>query len=156
MQDFTFSDGTVVPAGASIGAPMGAIHRDPENYEDPGTFDGFRFWRIREKMRDKRKDVEFAEDGEEWRICLTGAGTGYLAFGGGCHVWYCTALDPSGVHYSSLVLQPWPFLRIVGTEVPHGVYSIKLRHQDAQRKKTTGRYVVWNMLSPGPEGGSHV
>lgn len=126
MQDFTFSEGTVVPAGASIGAPLGAIHRDPENYEDPGTFDGFRFWRIREKMREGRQDVELAEDDKEWRNRHTGTGTGYLAFGGGRSAWYRNSLDPCGVRYSPLVLQSRPLLCIAGTQVPHGVCSTQL------------------------------
>lgn len=85
MQDFTFSDGTVVPAGALLCAPQKAVHRDQESYEDPGTFDGFRFWRIREKMRDERQG-ENGEDDEEWRNRLTGTGIGFLTFGGGRHV----------------------------------------------------------------------
>lgn len=93
MQDFAFSDGTVVPAGASICAPQIAVHRDQESYEDPGTFDGFRFWRIREKMRDERPGKD-GEDDEEWRNRLTGTGTGFLTFGGGRHAWYVVQFFP--------------------------------------------------------------
>lgn len=41
--EFKFSDGTVIPAGAKVGASSLILHRDPEVYDDPGIFDGFRF-----------------------------------------------------------------------------------------------------------------
>lgn len=40
---FTFSDGTVMPAGTKIGTPSLILHRDAEVYENPEVFDGFRF-----------------------------------------------------------------------------------------------------------------
>jgi cytochrome P450 len=42
---FTFSDGTVLPMGAKVETPSLILHRNPEIYADPGTFDGFRFSR---------------------------------------------------------------------------------------------------------------
>ncbi|KAK3387830.1 cytochrome P450 [Podospora didyma] len=42
---FRFSDGTVIPAGPMIAAPGYVIQRDPEIYENPEDFDGFRFTR---------------------------------------------------------------------------------------------------------------
>lgn len=42
-QEFRFSDGTILPAGAKVGTPSLILHRDPEVYENPDSFDGFRF-----------------------------------------------------------------------------------------------------------------
>jgi hypothetical protein len=41
--DFTFSNGTHVPAHNWIVVPQQAQMKDPSNYEDPETFNGFRF-----------------------------------------------------------------------------------------------------------------
>lgn len=43
MSDFTFSDGTYVPAGNYIKIAERALMLDPRNYNDPMKFDGFRF-----------------------------------------------------------------------------------------------------------------
>ena len=43
LKTFTFSDGTVIPAGAKIGSPTYFTQRDPKIYENPDVFDGFRF-----------------------------------------------------------------------------------------------------------------
>ncbi|KAI4958675.1 hypothetical protein J4E86_004280 [Alternaria arbusti] len=40
---FSFSDGYTLPAGSHFAFPIQAIQRDPENYQDPLTFRGFRF-----------------------------------------------------------------------------------------------------------------
>jgi len=45
IKPFTFSDGTVIPAGAKIGSPNLFLQRDPSIYENPEQFDGFRFVR---------------------------------------------------------------------------------------------------------------
>ncbi|PGH14610.1 hypothetical protein AJ79_02945 [Helicocarpus griseus UAMH5409] len=42
---FTFSNGTVIPVGAKIGAPTLILHRDEGSYENPDVFDGYRFSR---------------------------------------------------------------------------------------------------------------
>ncbi|PLN81947.1 cytochrome P450 [Aspergillus taichungensis] len=43
-KEFRFSDGTVLPPGAKIGSPSLFLHRDPEVFEDPEMFNGFRFY----------------------------------------------------------------------------------------------------------------
>ncbi|KAF8330121.1 cytochrome P450 [Amanita rubescens] len=63
-KDFTFSDGTTIPAGNFI---------DPDNYADGETFDGFRF----EKMREK--------EGESSKHSLVSLDLDYLLFGHGRH-----------------------------------------------------------------------
>ncbi|KAJ7247865.1 cytochrome P450 [Mycena haematopus] len=49
MKDFTFSDGTTVPAGTLVGIPVLAEHHDEANYANAGVFDPFRFSRMREQ-----------------------------------------------------------------------------------------------------------
>ncbi len=41
--DFTFSDGTVIPAGNFVATAVTAIHEDETSYEHPEDFDGLRF-----------------------------------------------------------------------------------------------------------------
>jgi cytochrome P450 len=43
IKDFTFSEGTRIPKGTVLSAPIVSIHQDEEYYENPTTFDGFRF-----------------------------------------------------------------------------------------------------------------
>ncbi|KEF61463.1 uncharacterized protein A1O9_03029 [Exophiala aquamarina CBS 119918] len=56
---FTFSDGTVIPAGAKIGSPTRFAHRDPKIYKNPEEFDGFRFARIRDGTTDNTVSASY-------------------------------------------------------------------------------------------------
>ncbi|KAK0187862.1 cytochrome P450 [Armillaria mellea] len=49
QKDFTFSDGTVVPAGAHVSVASAATHFDADKYEDPCEFKRWRFFEMREK-----------------------------------------------------------------------------------------------------------
>ncbi|KAJ7717646.1 cytochrome P450 [Mycena maculata] len=49
LKDFTFSDGTTVPAGTLIALPILAEHHSQANYTNGGAFDPFRFSRMREE-----------------------------------------------------------------------------------------------------------
>ena len=49
LEDYTFSDGTTVPAGTTIGISTPSIHLDPAVYEDPLKFDGLRFIKMKER-----------------------------------------------------------------------------------------------------------
>ncbi|KAF8330123.1 cytochrome P450 [Amanita rubescens] len=73
MKDFTFSDGTTIPAGNFIGVPVSCMHTDPDNYADAETFDGFRFEKMREKEVDSSKHL------------LVSLDLDYLLFGHGRH-----------------------------------------------------------------------
>lgn len=42
------SDGFVIPANTQIGVPAHAIGLDPQLYDDPFTFDGYRFHKLRQ------------------------------------------------------------------------------------------------------------
>lgn len=48
LKDFTFADGTTLPAGSWIFAPMEAMYHDPQLYPDPENFDFLRSWKKRQ------------------------------------------------------------------------------------------------------------
>jgi cytochrome P450 len=43
MKPFRFKDGTLIPPGTSLTAPIYAIQRDPDRFANPDIFDGLRF-----------------------------------------------------------------------------------------------------------------
>lgn len=49
LRPVTLSTGLHLPAGTSIAFPSDAVNRDPELYERPSDFDGFRFARLHTK-----------------------------------------------------------------------------------------------------------
>jgi len=49
LEDYIFSDGTIVPAGTTIGISTASVHLDPAVFEDPLKFDGFRFIKMKER-----------------------------------------------------------------------------------------------------------
>lgn len=49
LKPFTLSNGQAIPAGVTIEIPSHAIYQDTENYPDSSTFDGFRFYRLRQQ-----------------------------------------------------------------------------------------------------------
>ncbi|KIL65474.1 hypothetical protein M378DRAFT_24046 [Amanita muscaria Koide BX008] len=73
LKDFTFSDGTTVPAGGTVMVPFDSVHTDADNYIDPKTFDGFRF----EKMR--------GNDNENLKHQFVSLSVDYVLFGHGRH-----------------------------------------------------------------------
>jgi cytochrome P450 len=72
-KEYKFSDGAVLPAGSKIGAVSLILHRDPEVYENPDTFDGFRFYQ--------------AEPGAKLSTQVM-TGNNFHLFGHGRHPWY--------------------------------------------------------------------
>jgi cytochrome P450 len=73
LKDHTFSDGTFVPAGTMVSAPVYAHQTDADNYVDPLTFDPWRFV--------PRKD----EEGP--RKAFTSTDLQFLPFGHGAYVY---------------------------------------------------------------------
>jgi len=79
LLDFTFSDGTFIPAGTVISVPFDDVQLDPQTYEDPLRFDGFRFVKMKERAvlegyPDKNFDVvsinsEFVAFGQGKHAC---------------------------------------------------------------------------------------
>jgi len=73
MKDFTFSDGTTIPAGCIAAVPLNCIHADSAYFPDPDTFDGLRFFKMRE------------QDGEGIKHQFVTLDSTYLLFGHGRH-----------------------------------------------------------------------
>ncbi|KPI43088.1 Ent-kaurene oxidase [Cyphellophora attinorum] len=71
-QSFTFSDGTVIPAGAKVGAPTLILQRDASSYENPQDFEGFRFVSTRDGQPELSKS-------------MVTTGTDYHLYGHGRH-----------------------------------------------------------------------
>ena len=94
MKDFTFSDGTTIPAGNIISVAAPCMQIDPvrilrhslyhtvhdvrtqEYYPDPETFDGFRFHKMRQ------------QEGGSSKHLLASLDLDYVLFGHGRHAWY--------------------------------------------------------------------
>ena len=76
LRPFTFSNGATIPADTLVALPLCAIHEDDEIYPHPEEFDGFRFW----KLREKKGDVAAIK-----RPVTTSADL--LVFGIGRHAW---------------------------------------------------------------------
>ena len=74
-QQFTFSDGTVIPKGAKVGSPTILTHFDPEVYDDPDVFEPLRFYN------------EAREKGIAQKTLLT-TSPSFNIFGAGRHPWY--------------------------------------------------------------------
>jgi len=75
--DYTFSDGTFVPAGTTVSVPTSSVHRDPDTYADPLKFDGFRFVKMKERAAlDGHPDKKFE---------IVTASAEFMAFGQGRH-----------------------------------------------------------------------
>ncbi|KIK12125.1 hypothetical protein PISMIDRAFT_689789, partial [Pisolithus microcarpus 441] len=81
MKDLTLSDGTFVPKGTHICVPTYVVHRDSVVYDNPGTFNPFRF--------SQPSDDEDASAGHQ----MVGVTQDYFPFGIEKHAWYgCTHL----------------------------------------------------------------
>ncbi|KAJ3888640.1 cytochrome P450 [Lentinula edodes] len=74
LRDFTFSNGTVVPAGTIVSVASYGMHHDDAFYEDPETFKPFRF-------SDKRE-----MEGEGIKHQMVGIDPSFGTFGGGRHM----------------------------------------------------------------------
>ncbi|KAI0814828.1 cytochrome P450 [Irpex lacteus] len=76
MKDYKFSDGTYVPAGTLVVAPVASTHRDAENYENSDIFDPLRFVNLREEDASGNGGVKYQ---------YVATSTEYLGFGHGRH-----------------------------------------------------------------------
>lgn len=76
MNPFTFSDGTVIPKGSFVVAPVAPIHMDKSIYDDPNQFRGFRF-----------SDLLEEGEGESTRHHVSKTSPEFLHFGHGPHAW---------------------------------------------------------------------
>ncbi len=75
MKDVTLSDGTVIPEGTLLCAPIDALHHDESVYANADATDSFRFANLRE--------------GEDTALRHQAVNTSYnyLPFGHGKHAW---------------------------------------------------------------------
>ncbi|KAI2609248.1 ent-kaurene oxidase [Hypoxylon sp. NC1633] len=55
MKPVDLSDGTHLPAGTNLLAPMAGIAVDERYYADPTTFDGLRFWKLRQQQQPQQQ-----------------------------------------------------------------------------------------------------
>lgn len=74
MRPITLSDGTHLPEGTSILAPLSGISHDERYYPSPEKFDAFRFYRQRQASE---------EDANRWQF--TSIGEANVNFGAGKH-----------------------------------------------------------------------
>ncbi|KAE9393370.1 cytochrome P450 [Gymnopus androsaceus JB14] len=74
LRDFTFSNGTVIPAGTIVCVAAYAMNRDDEIYEEADKLNPFRFSDMR------------AQEGESTKHQMAGADPSYVLFGGGRHM----------------------------------------------------------------------
>ncbi|KAF9265925.1 cytochrome P450 [Marasmius fiardii PR-910] len=82
LKDFTFSDGTTVPAGTFMSAASNATHNDENIYPNANEFRGFRF-------ADRK-----SEEGEEAGQNMVKPNVEYMIFGNGKHAWYVFPFIP--------------------------------------------------------------
>ena len=75
--DYAFSDGTFIPAGTILGVSTSSVHLDPQTYEDPLKFDGFRFVKMKE-----RADLDGLPDRKFDMVTIN---SDFVAFGQGRH-----------------------------------------------------------------------
>lgn len=102
LKDFTFSNGTVLPAGTFLSVASYATHHDEANYAHPNEFDPFRFAQLRD------------QEGEEIRHQMVSTNSQYLSFGHGKHAWYTNLClsGPWSNSRSSYILSPGRFFAI--------------------------------------------
>ena len=81
LRPFTFSNGLTIPAGTRLGLPVHSVHMDEDLYPNAQTFDGFRFFRLREKG---------GADILESRHQLVTTSAELLGFGLGRHAWWAS------------------------------------------------------------------
>jgi cytochrome P450 len=55
-KDITLSDGTLIPNGTMVFIPAFAIANDPNLYSDPSTFDGLRFYNLRQRSTEENNN----------------------------------------------------------------------------------------------------
>jgi cytochrome P450 len=77
LRDYTFSDGTFVPKGATISAAATPIHYDEAFYPNAARFEPFRFVDASEGGGENGSKSRFVSTANE-----------FLPFGHGKHAWY--------------------------------------------------------------------
>ena len=60
MSDIVLSDGTILPKGQFVSFPAGPMTRDPQFYDTPDKFDGFRFYKEAKATNQGNSEFELA------------------------------------------------------------------------------------------------
>ena len=56
-KDYTFADGTHIPQGTTVSVNLTQAHHDPETYENPEQFEGFRLAKMQLQQDRKKCDI---------------------------------------------------------------------------------------------------
>ena len=90
--DITTDDGVHIPKDSFVTVPQGGVHADPANYEDPDTFDAFRFsrpWEQHQASNDSSstttKDTSTSDFLKFKNLSLVTTSEKFLPFGHGKH-----------------------------------------------------------------------
>ncbi|RYP56338.1 hypothetical protein DL771_011957 [Monosporascus sp. 5C6A] len=92
MKPIDLSDGTHLPAGTSLLAPLAGVSRDERFYPGAETFDGLRFWRLQQQQHQQQNSANGGEAknanrnanfGDQWQF--TSIGDANMNFGLGRH-----------------------------------------------------------------------
>ncbi|MCJ1401069.1 hypothetical protein MMC11_004281 [Xylographa trunciseda] len=83
VKPFQFHDGLSIPVGSRVAIPGMAIQQDPDNFQNPLQFDGFRFARLSALDEEKSSRGMAHDDDHSWGAATIS--TTNLAFGYGKH-----------------------------------------------------------------------
>ncbi|KAI1639694.1 cytochrome P450 [Biscogniauxia mediterranea] len=85
MKPIDLSDGTHLPAGTNLLAPLAGVARDERYYPDAGVFDGLRFWKLRQQHHHATTEGSSSGGGSSRRWQFTSIGDTNMNFGLGRH-----------------------------------------------------------------------
>lgn len=76
VKQYTFSNGVTVPSGTHLVVLISQLHKDESVYPNANTFEGLRFYNLRE------------QNGDQAKYYCANTNTDFLIFGHGQHAWY--------------------------------------------------------------------
>ena len=97
LKPFTFSDGTLVPAGTRIAIAAHSTHLDEAIYPEAKTFQGFRFAKMMDNKGQSSQMVTASQD--------------YLPFGVGRHMWLVYIYIYRDYYFEAFLLANFLFLQ---------------------------------------------
>lgn len=101
------NSGITLKPGTHVGVPSSWIQRSTAYYEDPDTFDGYRF-------------VKRAAAGEP-NTKLVDLSPSYLVFGMGVHAWY--VFFYSRYNHDCYMFRPWIFVKYLPFRYQPGILN---------------------------------